>query len=67
MKGYDASASDSYIMYFDANNLYGWAMSEYLPYGEFIWLTSTEISSFCFDSMDKKKYWTHFRSRFRIS
>jgi hypothetical protein len=24
-------------MYLDANNAYGWAMSQYLPYGEFKW------------------------------
>ncbi len=25
-------------MYWDANNLYGWAMSQYLPIGEYAWL-----------------------------
>ena len=29
---YDATKESSYIMYWDANNLYGWAMCEYLPY-----------------------------------
>ena len=24
------------------NNLYGWAMSEYLPYGEFRWLKNVD-------------------------
>ena len=29
-------------MYLDANNLYGWAMSQYLPTGSFRWLTEKE-------------------------
>ena len=31
-------------MYLDANNLYGWAMSEYLPTGNFRWMTDKEIN-----------------------
>ena len=33
MKEYDDKASSKYIMYLDANNLCGWAMSQYLPTG----------------------------------
>ena len=33
-------------MYFDANNLYGWAMTHYLPYGGFKWMTRREINNF---------------------
>lgn len=39
MKNYDKTKPDKYISYFDANNLYGWAMSEYLPYKDFKWNT----------------------------
>ena len=35
MKEYDEKAPSKYIMYLDANNLYGWAMSQYLPTGNF--------------------------------
>ena len=28
----------SYLMYFDANDLYGWPMSESQPYGNFEWM-----------------------------
>ena len=46
MKEYDEKAPSKYIMYLDANNLYGWAMSHYLPTGRgnFKWLTDKEIS-----------------------
>ena len=38
MKCYDNNEESKYIAYLDANNLYGWAMSQYLPYSEFKWL-----------------------------
>ena len=33
-------------MYLDANNLYGWVMSQYLSYSEFKWLNEKEIDKF---------------------
>ena len=44
MKEHDEKAPSKYIMYLDANNLYGWAMSQYLPTGNFKWMTDKEIS-----------------------
>jgi len=38
LKDYDPELDDSYLMYLDANNLYGWAMSQPLPTGDFKWL-----------------------------
>ena len=43
MKEYDEKAPSKYIMYLDANNLYGWAMSQYLPTGGFKWLSQKQI------------------------
>ena len=43
MKNYDEKAPSKYIMYLDANNLYGWAMSQYLPTGNFKWLSQKQI------------------------
>ena len=39
VKGYDRDNVSSFIMYFDANNLYGWAMTQCLPYGGFKWMS----------------------------
>ena len=37
-EGYDSSKPKSHILYLDANNLYGWAMSQPLPTGSFRWV-----------------------------
>ena len=42
-KEYNEKAPSKYIMYLDANNLYGWAMSQYLPTGSFKWLSERKI------------------------
>ena len=41
MKNYDKNKESSYIQYLDANNLYGWAMSQKLPVNGFKWVKST--------------------------
>ena len=45
VKNPDNIKKDTFITYFDVNNLYGWAMTQYLPYGNFKWMTSGEIKS----------------------
>ena len=41
MKDYDKNKESSYIQYRDANNLYGWAMSQKLPANNFEWIKDT--------------------------
>ena len=38
MKSFDKDITSSYFMYFDANNLYGWTMSQKLPVNGFKWV-----------------------------
>ena len=42
MNDYDPEKLSTFITYLDMNNLYGWAMSEYLPYGGFNWLKNVD-------------------------
>ena len=39
---YDPSRPTKYLQYLDANNLYGWAMSQPLPTGGFYWVEFDE-------------------------
>ena len=48
---YDPSKRSKYIGYLDANNLYGWSMSQFMPWGEFKWLTDEQISQFCLNDI----------------
>ena len=50
IKCYDEHKENKFIMYLDANNLYGWAMSHYLPYNRLKWLNQKEIDKFCLHS-----------------
>ena len=34
---------ESFILYIDAINLYGWAMSQTLPYSEFEWQSDAQL------------------------
>ena len=42
MNDFDPKKPSKFITYLDLNNLYGWAMSEYLSYGEFKWLKNVD-------------------------
>jgi len=46
MPNWDSCNPTSYITYLDANNLYGWAMSQPLPVGNYKW---EDPSKFCAD------------------
>ena len=52
MRDYDSNKQSTFITYLYKNNLYGWPMSEYLPYSEFEWLKN--VDSFDVMSIDKK-------------
>ena len=46
MKNYDKNIEPWYIKCLDANNLYGWAMSQKLPVNGFKWVKQEELSKF---------------------
>ena len=46
MNNYDKNKKLSYLVYLDANNLYGWAMSQKLPVRNYKWIEKDDISKF---------------------
>ena len=42
---FDPEKENIYIQYLDANNLYGWAMSQPLPVDEFKWMNELELQN----------------------
>ena len=42
-KIYDENTESSYLEYLDANNLYGWAMSQKLPVDGFKWVKKDDL------------------------
>ena len=46
MKNYNKNTESSYIEYLDANNLYGWAVSQKLPANDFKWVKKEKMSNF---------------------
>ena len=45
MADFNDKEASKYLMYLDANNLHGWAMSEKLPIHSFKWMTEKEIQN----------------------
>ena len=54
---YDPSCPTKYVQYLDANNLYGWAMSQPLPTGGFYWIDLDESKGFKYivDELTKRE------------
>ena len=53
IKGYDENKASTFIMYWDVNNLYGWAMIQYFLYDNFEWMSGKEISEINFDLVNE--------------
>ena len=53
MKNYDKNIKSSYLKYLDANNLYGWTMSQKLPVKGFKWVKQKKLSKFNEDFIKK--------------
>ncbi len=53
MRDYNPNEESVYILYWDVNNLYRWAMSEPLPTHGFEWMTDEELTNIsCFLEVD---------------
>lgn len=50
MNDYNPLEEKKYLLYLDANNLYGWAMSQFLPTGNFKWCDQIDVMNIPDDS-----------------
>ena len=55
MKSYDVNKPSNIIVYFNANNLYGCEMSQYLSYGGFGLLSQKEMDRLDVNSIGEKR------------
>ena len=62
MKNYNPNKETSYIQYLDANNLYGWAMSQQLPTHGFSWMKNSTKEK-VMDILDKANHSMSNRGR----
>ena len=46
MKNYDKNKESSFLIYDDANNLYGWSLCKKLPVVNFEWVKKDDILTF---------------------
>ena len=53
MDNFDETKPETYLIYWDANNLYGYAMSKKLPTSNFRWLSEEEIENLKIENLDK--------------
>ena len=57
MKDYNKNIESSYIQYLDANNLYGWTMSQKLPVNNFKWIEDTsKVNEECIKNYNENSY-----------
>ena len=52
-RDFDPMKPITHLIYLDANNLYGWAMSQMLPTHNFRWLTAEEITNLLITQLDE--------------
>ena len=45
-KNFDKNIPSTYVQYSDANNLYGWTMSEKQPVNDFKWIETIDVLFF---------------------
>ena len=56
MKNFDETKESTYLMYFDANSLYSWAMCNDLPVGGFKWVQTEDKNEFMNRKIEEKNY-----------